>query len=215
MSLLIRYPCPSKVYRRMFLYTRRLRAFLFTLKLSWILKIRSDIHACANVFRLTVSLLLKGCWRLNPIYGLALCWWFLIIVGGGWTTNEWVLHCTDLNKLDCTYKHGGRHSAEQFNLLYSALVVTIFRHFTENIETVIKIPSQIHNWKDSYEKRRWIKISFYSKNLINGKFFWKFRNQFSPRLSFRWPNAKRGDWGLVMWIYSRARPWLLSATEYR
>jgi hypothetical protein len=50
MSSLIKYLCLTKVYWWNVLYIRRLRAFLFTLKLSWILRKRSDMHTCADVF---------------------------------------------------------------------------------------------------------------------------------------------------------------------
>ena len=48
--LLIHYPPLTKVYQRNFLCSRRKRILLFKLKLSWILRKRADIHACADVF---------------------------------------------------------------------------------------------------------------------------------------------------------------------
>jgi hypothetical protein len=50
MSSLIQYLCLTKVNQRIFSFTRRIRAFLFALKISWILRKRSDMHACADVF---------------------------------------------------------------------------------------------------------------------------------------------------------------------
>jgi hypothetical protein len=52
MSLLIQYLCPTKVYRQTFFVYSEIMSIFFTLKLSWILRKRSDTHACANLFNL-------------------------------------------------------------------------------------------------------------------------------------------------------------------
>jgi hypothetical protein len=84
--------CPTKEYWQKFLYTQWLREFLFTLKLSWILRKRSDmfwLHACTDVFLLCPSTVHRWFVKLyllmqsyHLLMHLTLCLWRVELVCG-------------------------------------------------------------------------------------------------------------------------------------